>query len=311
MGLASPPVLLTGRALTGARGRGAGARRADAGGRGGEGGGGAAQGARAQGGAAPAAAPASRARPALSARGSRGRGTPCQGWQGGAHRCGLLCTCCQAGALLQRWSCQGQGHCNVRVRWSQYSGTGLGYPALVAPRSTGDTARAALGTPLARALLRHRPQTRRPLATTGRRRRPPASGRSTRGRGAQDMAFKSALARGVYTALFEPERINAAELFQPGRTAFVYELDGGGGGGGGSPDIPTTLRRSRADCPPVRIAPVECGMCSTHTHTCFELHHLLTPGCLSAGARTLCSAVGVAAPSAARRRAGMFGTCPA
>jgi len=97
------------------------------------------------------------------------------------------------------------------------------------------------------------------VGNTGRRQRPPTSSHPTRGRNAQDMAFKSALARGVYAALFEPERINAAELFQPGRTAFVYELDGGGGAGG-APDIPTTLRRSRADCPPVRLSPVECGM---------------------------------------------------
>lgn len=62
------------------------------------------------------------------------------------------------------------------------------------------------------------------------------------------MVFKTALARGVYAALFEPERVNAAEQFLPGRTAFVYELEGGAAGA----DIPTTLRRSRADCPPVR-----------------------------------------------------------
>ncbi len=65
------------------------------------------------------------------------------------------------------------------------------------------------------------------------------------------MAFKTALARGVYAALFEPERINAADQFLPGRTAFVYELEDGAA----AADIPTTLRRSRADCPPVQ-APV-------------------------------------------------------
>jgi hypothetical protein len=113
MGVASPPVLLTGQALTGARGRGAGARRADAGGRGGEGRGGAAQGARAQGGAAPAAAPALRPRPVLSGRGD----VSLSGQRSGAHCCvcGLLFTCYQPNAftpaVVVLWSvgqtCQG------------------------------------------------------------------------------------------------------------------------------------------------------------------------------------------------------------
>jgi len=116
MGVASPPVLLTGQALTGARGRGAGARRADAGGRGGEGRGGAAQGARAQGGAAPAAAPALRPRPVLSDWGD----VSLSGQRSGAHCCvcRLLFTCCQPNALLQLWPWYGQWDRLVRLRCS-------------------------------------------------------------------------------------------------------------------------------------------------------------------------------------------------
>lgn len=47
-------------------------------------------------------------------------------------------------------------------------------------------------------------------------------------------------------------RIERNELFLPGRMAYVVELEeeaGGGLGGGADDDVPTTLVRSRADCP--------------------------------------------------------------
>ena len=65
---------------------------------------------------------------------------------------------------------------------------------------------------------------------------------------AQEMAFATPLGRAVFAAVFRPPRVNASELFLPRRTAFVYELDAEPG----TSDIPTTLRRSKADCPPVR-----------------------------------------------------------
>ena len=64
---------------------------------------------------------------------------------------------------------------------------------------------------------------------------------------AQEMTFTTPLGRAVFAALFRPPRINVSELFLPRRTAFVYELDAEPG----TSDIPTTLRRSKADCPPV------------------------------------------------------------
>ena len=63
------------------------------------------------------------------------------------------------------------------------------------------------------------------------------------------MNFKTALGRAVYNIVFHPPKANAAEAFQPRRTAFLYTLDDGGQGLG----IPTTLRRSKADCPKVRL----------------------------------------------------------
>lgn len=57
--------------------------------------------------------------------------------------------------------------------------------------------------------------------------------------------FKTPLGRQVYTAVFQPQRRSVAEKFQPRRTAFVYELDDDEDG----LDIPTTLYRSKADCP--------------------------------------------------------------
>jgi IK cytokine len=64
------------------------------------------------------------------------------------------------------------------------------------------------------------------------------------------MAFATPLGRAVFAAVFNPPKINVSELFLPRRTAFVYELDGDAF----ASDIPTTLRRSKADCPPVRPA---------------------------------------------------------
>ena len=65
------------------------------------------------------------------------------------------------------------------------------------------------------------------------------------------MAFTTPLGRAVFAAVFRPPRVNVSELFLPRRTAFVYELDAEPG----TSDIPTTLRRSKADCPPVRAGP--------------------------------------------------------
>lgn len=61
----------------------------------------------------------------------------------------------------------------------------------------------------------------------------------------QEMNFKTPLARAVYNAAFHPPKVNVVEMFQPRRTAFVFDLDEGENG----LDIPTTLRRSKADCP--------------------------------------------------------------
>ena len=51
----------------------------------------------------------------------------------------------------------------------------------------------------------------------------------------------------MYDIVFHPPKANVAETFQPRRTAFLYDLDAIGHGLG----IPTTLRRSKADCPKV------------------------------------------------------------
>lgn len=64
---------------------------------------------------------------------------------------------------------------------------------------------------------------------------------------AQDTEFHTSIGRGVFDAIFNPPMINVSEQFLPRRTAFMYELDDDGF----NSDIPTTLRRSKADCPPV------------------------------------------------------------
>jgi hypothetical protein len=66
----------------------------------------------------------------------------------------------------------------------------------------------------------------------------------------QQVQFESPQGRAVYDALFKPPLVNRAlirEMFQPRRTAFVFEFGEGAG------DVPTTLRRSKADCPQVQV----------------------------------------------------------
>jgi hypothetical protein len=66
----------------------------------------------------------------------------------------------------------------------------------------------------------------------------------------QAMKFSTPLGRSVYSAVFRPQNGNRAvvrEMFQPRRTAFVFEF------GEGCSDVPTTLRRSKADCPAVQV----------------------------------------------------------
>ncbi|KAH7405094.1 hypothetical protein KP509_15G055900 [Ceratopteris richardii] len=60
------------------------------------------------------------------------------------------------------------------------------------------------------------------------------------------MVFRTASAKLIYQWAIKPECFNKTnEMFLPGRTAFVYNLDEEF-----SQDIPTTLHRSKADCPP-------------------------------------------------------------
>jgi IK cytokine len=82
-----------------------------------------------------------------------------------------------------------------------------------------------------------------------------AATKSTRMR-REDMRFVSATGRGVFESLFNPPRTDVREMFLPRRTAFVFEFDSSEGG---DTDIPTTLRRSKADCPP----PQECRFAGT------------------------------------------------
>ena len=59
----------------------------------------------------------------------------------------------------------------------------------------------------------------------------------------------SPMGRSVYNTLFNPPRVDISGMFLPGRTAFVYDLEDAE-----TNSIPTTLRRSKADCPPVRVS---------------------------------------------------------
>lgn len=66
----------------------------------------------------------------------------------------------------------------------------------------------------------------------------------------EDMQVNSAVARNTLAVLFNRPKSDMAAMFLPRRTAFVYEFDPEEASGLDT-DIPTTLRRSKADCPPL------------------------------------------------------------
>lgn len=77
-----------------------------------------------------------------------------------------------------------------------------------------------------------------------------------RGLHPDQMQFETRQGRAVFDAMFKapPDtRALVREMFQPQRTAFVFEF------AEGSSDVPTTLRRSKADCPPPQVG--HCRQC--------------------------------------------------
>ncbi|MBV97882.1 Protein Red, partial [Eschrichtius robustus] len=62
--------------------------------------------------------------------------------------------------------------------------------------------------------------------------------------------FKTRLGRNVYRMLFKSKAYERNELFLPGRMAYVVDLDDEYA----DTDIPTTLIRSKADCPTMEVS---------------------------------------------------------
>jgi len=61
----------------------------------------------------------------------------------------------------------------------------------------------------------------------------------------QPVSFRTATAKSVYQWIVKPQTVvKSNEMFLPGRMAFIFNMEGGF-----SHDIPTTLHRSKADCP--------------------------------------------------------------
>ncbi|TYI25280.1 hypothetical protein ES332_A05G039700v1 [Gossypium tomentosum] len=61
----------------------------------------------------------------------------------------------------------------------------------------------------------------------------------------QQLSFRTATAKSVYQWIVKPQTVmKTNEMFLPGRMAFIFNMEGGY-----SNDIPTTLHRSKADCP--------------------------------------------------------------
>ena len=87
----------------------------------------------------------------------------------------------------------------------------------------------------------------------------------------QDIKFITADGQAVYNALFRTFKAPASEMFLPMRTAFVYDLEEHDS----STDVPTTLRRSKEDCPPVCLTP-RSGW--DYTRQAFSLLHATIAG---------------------------------
>ncbi|KAK2645111.1 hypothetical protein Ddye_020306 [Dipteronia dyeriana] len=61
----------------------------------------------------------------------------------------------------------------------------------------------------------------------------------------QQLSFRTSIAKSVYQWTVKPQTvIKTNEMFLPGRMSFIFNMEGGY-----SNDIPTTLHRSKADCP--------------------------------------------------------------
>ncbi|OAY26979.1 suppressor of mec-8 and unc-52 protein homolog 2 [Manihot esculenta] len=72
-----------------------------------------------------------------------------------------------------------------------------------------------------------------------------ADGKSRTPKEDQQLSFRTATAKSVYQCIVKPQTIiKTNEMFLPGRMAFIFNMEGGY-----SHDIPTTLHRSKADCP--------------------------------------------------------------
>ncbi|KAJ4842241.1 Smu-2 suppressor of mec-8 and unc-52 protein [Turnera subulata] len=72
-----------------------------------------------------------------------------------------------------------------------------------------------------------------------------ADGKSRASKEDQQLSFRTATAKSVYQWIVKPQSaIKTNEMFLPGRMSFIFNMEGGYHN-----DIPTTLHRSKADCP--------------------------------------------------------------
>ncbi|KZV44726.1 suppressor of mec-8 and unc-52 protein2 [Dorcoceras hygrometricum] len=70
-------------------------------------------------------------------------------------------------------------------------------------------------------------------------------GKSKESKDDQPVAFRTASAKSVYQWIVKPQTtIKTNEMFLPGRMSFIFNMENGF-----SHDIPTTMHRSKADCP--------------------------------------------------------------
>jgi len=63
------------------------------------------------------------------------------------------------------------------------------------------------------------------------------------------MQFKTKMGRNIFRTLFKPKEMMRNELFMPRRMAYVVDLEDEFA----DSDVPTTIIRSKADCPAMEV----------------------------------------------------------
>jgi IK cytokine len=88
----------------------------------------------------------------------------------------------------------------------------------------------------------------------------------------EQVEFRTKMARNIFRTIFKTKAPERNELFLPRRMAYVVDLEDDFG----ESDIPTTLIRSKADCPSLEVSfPLQCSPVGIVVFQCNAIGHQL------------------------------------